>query len=97
MNSVINNAIEERHKLKILYNGGYRLIEPFCYGLGRSHQELLRAFQTSGYSDSGEPFGWKLLRVDRIGQVEKTNEVFEGHRPDYNPNDSAMTSYFERI
>ena len=91
MLQTIRDAIQTRKRLTITYDPGGRLVEPHCLGVGSDGQVLLRAFQVAGASASGEPAHWKLLRVDRIRQLRATDETFDGPRPQYNPNDKAMT------
>jgi predicted DNA-binding transcriptional regulator YafY len=88
---IITSAIETRKRLSIQYNPGGRLIEPHAVGIGSSGQYLLRAFQVSGVSASGEHINWKLLRLDRLESVEVTEEIFPGPRPEYKRGDKAMT------
>jgi hypothetical protein len=90
MNQHIVAAIQGARVLRVRYDGGERLIEPHCYGRGSQGQELLRCFQASGHSNSGQPFAWKLFRVGEMQVVELTDEVFETPRTDYNPDDKVM-------
>ena len=91
MNEQLCSAINSRKIIRFYYNGGYRNVEPFCYGMGTSGNELLRGYQISGYSESGQPTDWKLFIVPDIKDLSITSESFSGTRPFYNPNDSAMT------
>jgi hypothetical protein len=50
MNEIICNAIESNRIREFYYNAGYRTAEQYCYGISRKGNELLRAFQTGGYS-----------------------------------------------
>ena len=88
-NSVID-AINERHILQINYPPGIRVVEPHAIGYGSDGQILVRAFQTSGASASGEPVNWKLLRLDRFLGAVFTGTSFPGPRPGYKRGDSAM-------
>ena len=90
MNDVLIKAIERGELLRVWYGGGWRVIEPFTLGRGSKGQLLLRAFQTSGFSQSGEQLGWKLFRVDEITNGAPTGEKFTDPRPGYNPHDSIM-------
>ncbi len=98
MNMIIADAIASQQALCIDYDGGERTIEPHCYGTGSSEQELLRAFQTEGHSNSGESFGWKLFRLDRMSEVRATNMRFDSPRPGYNRSeDKAMKRIYCKI
>ena len=97
MKSIICSAINERRELHFYYNGGYRTAEPYCYGISRKGNELLRAFQTGGYSESGNPENWKLFSVDKMDEITITTEEFLGDRPEYKPDDSAMEDIYCNI
>ena len=90
MDSTICSAIDSRSVISFYYNGGIRVAEPFCHGSGKQGQDLLRAYQIDGYSESGNSVGWKLFRVDQMADVEKIDKQFSGSRPLYDPSDSAM-------
>ena len=91
MDQTLCNAISNRNCLRIVYDWGYRVVEPHCYGFNEKGHELLRAYQTGGESKSYEPVGWKLFRVDEINQIAVLTEQFSGARPGYNRNDPVMT------
>lgn len=90
MNNDICTAINEKRLLEISYGPGGRIIEPHAHGLSSDGNELLRAFQVSGASASGEHVDWKLFRVDRISLLRILDETFDGPRPEYRQNDKAM-------
>lgn len=89
MNKQICNAIRSKNLIHFYYNGGY--------GISRKGNELLRAFQTGGYSESRDPVKWKLFTVDKMSDITITNEEFPGDRHEYNPNDSAMEDIYCNI
>jgi hypothetical protein len=94
MNELICRAIREHRVIEFYYDGGLRTAEPHCYGVSRQGNELLRAYQTAGYSESGQVVGWKLLRMDQLSQLVLAAERFADPRPQYNPNDKAMASVY---
>lgn len=94
MNQTICDAIEQQKILEFNYNGGFRRVEAFCYGRGRSGNELLRAFQIDGVSESEKPWDWKLFDVSKMTNITLSEEEHIANRHDYEPNDSAMVSYF---
>lgn len=98
MDSTIVQAIANRRVLSIHYNGGARIIEPHCYGLGSSGQELLRCFQVSGHSNSNTPTGWKLMTASNIRNISSQGDTFPGPRPGYNPNrDPAIPTIYGKL
>ena len=90
MNPTICQAINEQRLLRLYYDPGLRTVEPHAHGESRGGNDLLRAFQTSGASASGEHVNWKLFRLDRITSLELLEETFPGSRPEYRRNDKAM-------
>lgn len=91
MNQTICRAISERRVVQFEYDGGTRVVEPHCHGVSKTGKEVLRGYQVAGYSDSGNPIGWKLFSVQRMSGVTILDTEFPEDRPDYNPHDSAMT------
>lgn len=102
VNEIINvlvKSIRKRTVVKLKYRGEprERIVEPYVLGVNRLGNTLLRAFQQSGYSTSGNSEGWKLFNVELIEYVEPLQS--EGilvkfdptQRPEYNPDDKAMT------
>ena len=83
-------AINERRLISLDYEPGGRIIEPHAYGESSEHNGLVRAFQVSGASASGEHVNWKLLRVDKITRFKLLDDRFSGPRPDYRRGDKAM-------
>lgn len=92
MNTRLCDAIRDCQIIEFQYSGGYRLAEPHCYGVSHENYELLRVYQIGGHSQSGQPVGWKLLRLDQLSHLSLTNTTFTVPRPDYNPEDKAMAS-----
>lgn len=90
MLALLTTAIAERRIISLHYDPGSRLIEPHCLGRSSAGDLLLRAFQVSGASASGEHKDWKLFRLDRARMMEMTGDQFAGPRPEYNPNDKHM-------
>jgi hypothetical protein len=77
--------------LEIQYDGYIRVVEVHAVGFSTAGKALMRVWQVSGGSVSGEPSGWKLLRLDETRGVSLTSEVSQAPRRGYKPNDPAMT------
>lgn len=97
MNQIICEAIKSKRILNLNYGGGARVVEPHCYGVSRSGEELLRAYQTSGHSNSGESSGWKLFTVREISNIQLGAGAFSGSRPLYNGNDPSMEFIYSAL
>jgi len=100
----IANSVRNKNLVTIYYDGednggkGLRVIEPFCFGVSKAGNAVIRAWEREGASftaQKGEqPLpGWRLFRVDRIGSYNvDPRQTFDSARPLYNPNDKGMKS-----
>ena len=98
----ITNSVRNKNIVTIYYDGddnggkGLRVIEPFCFGISKAGNAVIRAWEREGASftaQKGEqPLpGWRLFRVDRIGSYNANpKDTFNEPRPLYNPNDKGM-------
>lgn len=85
-------SIKHKQRLRFLYNGKSRLVEPQCYGIGSRGTELLRAHQLQG-GPQREP----LFDVSKIVGLEVLNETFDLPGPIYKKNDSAMKTILPQL
>ncbi|MEP4445013.1 MAG: hypothetical protein ABJ059_16415 [Hyphomicrobiales bacterium] len=79
-----------RKRLTINYPPGQRLVEPHAAGYSSDGNPLVRVYQVSGASTSGEHAHWKLLRADRLISSAVEGSSFVGPRPGYKRDDKAM-------
>lgn len=92
MNGLLVAAIQQKRRLRLVYNGRPRLVEPQCYGIGTRGTELLRVHQLQG-GQQPEP----LFDVGRIAQLEVLQDTFERPGPNYRRGDSAMKTIFAQL
>lgn len=97
MHSVVCDAIRDLRVLRFHYDGGSREAEPHTYGRSKAGNDLLRAYQLSGVSRSGESIGWKLFRLDEMTGISITDQRFAGPRQGYDRFDDAMTHIYCRL
>ena len=98
MNPLLCSAIRNRRIVTFYYDGGRRTVEPYCHGASEAGHDLLRGYQTAGYSKSGMSFGWKMFRLDELSGSAMTDEVFANTRPEYDPcREDKMTTIYYRI
>jgi predicted DNA-binding transcriptional regulator YafY len=90
--NVIDRAIREKRRLRFIYHGKVRIVEPQCHGIGHRGTELLRAYQIVG-GPQAEP----LFDASQIGGLELLDECFEKPGPNYKRNDSAMREIFSQL
>ena len=89
MNEIIVESIRKMRRLRLVYHGKARLVEPQCYGMGARGTELLRVYQLQGGTQA-EP----LFDVSKIEDLVALDEVFTKPGPNYKKNDSAMETIF---
>ena len=92
LNQTIVQAINGRRRLRFIYNGRERTVEPQCYGIGTRGTELLRAYQLEGGSPA-EP----LFDVSKISGLALLDQRFGAPGPHYKRNDSAMRQIFAQL
>jgi hypothetical protein len=96
MNSMIYDAIQEMRLIRFDYDGLTRLVEPCAYGTTSKGNEVLRAYQVSGFSNSGVNEGWKLFTVAKVENLGTEVTVFS-KRPDFRSGDSAIANMYCEI
>ena len=96
------NSVKNKNVATIYYDGednggkGLRVIEPFCVGVSKKGNRVIRAWEREGSSKTAstgeQPLpGWRLFRLDRIGNYSiDPRETFDSPRPLYNPDDKGM-------
>ncbi len=115
----IITSMKNRVVNKIYYDGdetmrpGWRSVEIYCYGTSTGGNDVIRAWQREGVSDTPngngqDPLtrkpGWRLFRVDGISSFANTGLKFETDpatlertRPYYNARDKQMTHIYYAI
>jgi predicted DNA-binding transcriptional regulator YafY len=100
----VMDCVKNRKRCIIYYNGdepggkGLREIEPVAFGVSKSGNRVLRAWENEGSSHRGylgkKPLpGWRFFRLDKIMSIKPTGETFDEIRPNFNPNgDKSMSS-----
>lgn len=114
-NRVIN-SIKNRIVNKIYFDGdetsrpGYRTIEIYAFGKTAAGNDVIRAWQRGGVSDTPrgdgmdklkEIPGWRLFSCSGIQQFDNTIQKFiateselRANRPGYNPHDEQMQTVY---
>ncbi|MFC5066952.1 WYL domain-containing protein [Flaviflagellibacter deserti] len=87
MEAILSIAIDERRLVSFAYDGSRRVAEPHTLGRSKSGVLTLCAWQLTG--GSGE--GWRDFHLNRMGDLELTEENFSIPRPGYNPNPSKLS------
>jgi len=97
MHVLVCQAIEQRKVIRFHYDGGTRDIEPHIHGFDKDGDELLRGYQVSGFSRSGQIEGWKIFKLDEVRAMALTDHGFASSRIGYEPNDAMMSSIHCRL
>ena len=82
--SNVNDAIDNLKQVEIRYNSGgepvatgRRIIYPVAYGVTKSGNPVIRAFEPYGDTKTKTP-AWKFFRLDRIKQWRPLSKTFNG-------------------
>jgi hypothetical protein len=92
VNRSLVDAIHHKRRLRLIYNGRERLVEPQCYGIGHRGTALLRVHQLTGGSER-EP----LFDAAKIANLTVLDEHFVRPGPNYQRDDSAMKTIFAQL
>lgn len=85
------DAIKRERCLEVSYDGYVRVVEVHAYGITKDSNAVMRVFQIRGGSNSNEPVGWKLLRLDEVAAMRiLEGEISQAPRAGYRRGDSAM-------
>ncbi len=76
---MIVKAIVENQRLRIVYNGSERLVDPYVFGYSSEENPLFKAFQVEGESLSGKGAGWRVFQVKKLEEI--TPEIDQYRRP----------------
>lgn len=90
MASQICTAIQNMNLLSFTYDGFDRIVEPHACGNDKKGNDVLRAFQVGGGSESGDATGWKLFVVSNIRNLKIQKQTFSSPRQGYRPGDKVM-------
>jgi hypothetical protein len=77
---LIRMAIAHRRIVDLVYDDRRKQVEPHDYGLRHGLPQLL-VYQRSGESRSGDPTGWRSLKLSSISDFHVKEETFPGRRP----------------
>lgn len=83
-------ALRSGKRLELRYDGFSRIVEVHAVGTTKDGNEVMRAWQVRGGSESGERSGWKLFRLDEAFSAHVIDEKSEAPRDRYKRGDKAM-------
>ncbi len=96
MNKIIKQSVINKNIIKFTYNKFKREVEPYCYGISKKGNQVLRGYQIDGES-STEKYGWKLFDVSKIDDLQITDRIFSDIRKEYSENDKSMSLIYCQI
>lgn len=89
MNIIIAEAIDNKKRLQVTYNGATRIVEPHAYGVDKKGELKLRAYQVSEDESTAEFEGWRLFREENMTDIAVLAESFSPNEG-YNKDDKAF-------
>jgi hypothetical protein len=79
VDKLLRNAIAEKRRLLLWYDGFLRDVEPHDYGMQKSQVKLF-CYQVGGGSRSGKLPEWRMFLVGKITSAELADAPFPGPR-----------------
>lgn len=90
-------ALSDGKRLELRYDGFARVVEVHAVGESTAGHNIMRAYQVRGGSESNEPVGWKIFRLDEAFSAHILNEDSEAPRRGYKHGDKAMRRIYCQI
>lgn len=90
MSNIIEQAIKQKRRLKLWYDGHSRIVEPYAFGIDINGETLLMCFQTDTKVDSRKPGGWLFVRPVEPVSIKPLDESFEKFASGYIRNHPAF-------
>jgi hypothetical protein len=84
------DALRRKKLLELQYDGYSRCLEVHAVGYSAAGHPLMRAWQVSGGSSSGERTGWKLMRLDEARAALISESPSEAPRSGYKRGDRGI-------
>jgi hypothetical protein len=83
-------AIRSAKVVELSYDGFSRAVEIHAVGYTKQDKSIMRVWQLSGGSASGEQVGWKILRLEDALAELITGQSSQAPRTGYRKGDPAM-------
>lgn len=71
LQALIADAIRSLHQIEFMYDGEFRIVEPYVLGTHLRGLQVLKAWQIYGTDP-----GWRIFRLDRMSALCVTETVF---------------------
>lgn len=84
-------ALRASKVVELSYDGFSRTVEIHAVGYTKQDKPIMRVWQLSGGSASGERVGWKLLRLEDAIAAVVTEVTSQAPRAGYRRGDPAMS------
>ncbi|AWB21794.1 hypothetical protein DA075_13415 [Methylobacterium currus] len=97
MMKTAQEALAQGRCLEVRYDGYVRVVEVHACGFTRQNHAVMRVWQVSGGSVSGERTGWKMLRLDEALALAVTGEASEAPRQGYRRGDAGMARIVAQV
>jgi hypothetical protein len=85
------DALKRELCLELRYDGYSRIVEVHAVGTAKDGSEIMRVWQVSGGSKSGQSRGWKILRISEALSAKVIDKISEAPRFGYEHGDKAMS------
>ena len=73
---ILVRAVLEHRVVTLVYEGLRRVAEPHLVGIHEAGEPMVAAFQTGGFSHSGDLPGWRTFITTKVESVDPREETF---------------------
>jgi hypothetical protein len=89
-------AVLDHRTVNLVYEGLRRVVEPHLIGIHVAGEPMVAAFQTGGFSHSGDLPGWRTFITTKVESVDPREETFTP-RSDCDRMAEGMVEVFARV
>jgi hypothetical protein len=89
-------AVLDHRTVNLVYEGLRRIVEPHLIGIHEAGEPMVAAFQTGGFSHSGDLPGWRTFITTKVESVDLREETFTP-RSDAGRMAEGMAEVFARV
>jgi hypothetical protein len=73
---ILVRAVLDHRTVSLVYDRLRRVVEPHLVGIHQAGEPMVAAFQTGGFSQSGDLPGWRTFITTKIESVDPREETF---------------------
>ncbi|MBY0485951.1 MAG: hypothetical protein K2P85_01975 [Flavobacteriaceae bacterium] len=96
MEEDIIDAIQNKNLIEIYYENQLQVVEPYCYGISKRGEEILKAYLIQGCQKELKT-NWNNYYLDKANDLNVLKQTFIYVREDYARGDEEMYHIYAQL